>query len=88
VECLQAGKQLIAQHQDVESHWHEVLNGMQPAIESCNIRCFDAAGRLVLQTRLSQGDFFRSEQHNAASGIYLFEMTSASERYALRKIIE
>jgi hypothetical protein len=88
VECLQAGKQLIARHQNVQSYWHEVLNGLQPAMESCTIRWLDASGRLVMQTHLSRGDFFRMDEHDTASGFYLLEMTGASERCTLRRIIE
>ena len=88
VECLQAGKQLISQPQEVQSHWHDVLNGLQPATESCTIRWFDGAGRLVMQTQLAEGDFLSSDDYNTASGFYLLEMISANDRYTLRRVIE
>ncbi len=88
VECLQAGKQLIAPPQDVQSHWHEVLIGLQPATESCTIRWFDAAGRIVMHKQLAQGDFVRVDELNATSGLYLLEVICASDRITLRRIME
>jgi hypothetical protein len=88
VECLQAGKQLVAQHQDLQSHWYELLNGSQPATESCTIRWFDATGRMVMQLQLNEGDFLRAEDYTTASGMYLLEIRSANDRFTLRRITE
>jgi hypothetical protein len=88
IDCLPMGKRMVAQRNGVDQHWYDVLNGIQPSMESCTIRCYDASGRMVMHTQLAQGDFFRIDELETTSGLYLLEVIGASDRITLRRIME